>query len=277
MPFGVSCQTAFLRGKLGIGLASAGSTKRGFGEAVADGEEVEVVEVGWRLLLGWNGIGVGGWGSGVGGVIRLTLRSLAALPAGSLTSAVRYWRTAVHRRRAIFFALELKRVDWVRGDTRGYGRCGVASQVLWIDDLRPICASCQHDRSRMHLLVATYFQMKRHLMRSPVAEGAQILSCWEVVGGFNLLKVAATPKPSMSSRKRKKCCSPRPSVSASRKLVNSLYIGERNCPRSLKKELYQVEEGYFLRPSPPLIAVSMLKAVNMLLCFLSHRLEFVVG
>ena len=59
MPFGVSCQTAFLRGKLGIGLASAGSTKRGFGEAVADGEEVEVVEVGWGLWLGWNGIGVG--------------------------------------------------------------------------------------------------------------------------------------------------------------------------------------------------------------------------
>ena len=28
MPFGVSCQTAFLRGKLGIALASAGSTKR---------------------------------------------------------------------------------------------------------------------------------------------------------------------------------------------------------------------------------------------------------
>ncbi len=60
----------------------------------------------------------------------------------------------------------------------------------------------EHDvRSRMHFRIATYVQIKRYWIRSSAAEGAHIVSCWEVVGGLNVLKVEAAPKPPMSSRK----------------------------------------------------------------------------
>ena len=95
------------------------------------------------------------------------------------------------------------------------------------------------DRSQMHLRAATYFQMKCHLMRFSVAEGAHTLSYWEVVGELNVLKVEATPKPPISSRRKKKCCSPRLFVSAWVKLVKSLYIGERNVHVLSRRNLIQ--------------------------------------